>query len=61
MSGTDSWHIVGAGGSDFVAQFSAAEEFAELYGQGTLLQQDPAVFWEMAESGLFDDLLIGGE
>ena len=56
MAKVDSWHQVGAGGSDFVAQFSAADEFAELYGRGTLLQEDPAVFWEMAEAGRFDDL-----
>ena len=56
----DSWHQVSAGGSDFVAQFSAAEELAELCGSGTLFAQDPAVFWELAEAGRFDGL-FGGE
>ena len=53
----DSWHQVSAGGSDFVAQYSSAEEFADLCGRGTLLTEDPAVFWELAEAGRFDDLL----
>lgn len=56
MAAVDSWHVVSAGGSDFVAQFSAAEEFAELCGRGCLLSEDPAVFWELAEAGRFDGL-----
>ena len=59
MSKVDSWHVVGAGGSDFVARFSAAEEFAELCGRGCLMSEDPAVFWELAEAGRLDFLLEG--
>lgn len=60
MAKVDSWHVVSAGGSDFVARFSAAEEFAELCGRGCLMSEDPAVFWELAEAGRFDDLLEEG-
>ncbi len=56
MAKVDSWHQVSAGGSDFVARFSTAEEFAELCGRGCLLSEDPAVFWELAEAGRFDGL-----
>ena len=56
MAKVDSWHVVSAGGSDFVARFSAAEEFAELCGRSCLLSEDPAVFWELAEAGRFDGL-----
>jgi len=52
----DSWHQVSAGGSDFVAQLSSAEEFSLLCGHGSLLLEDPAVFWELAEAGRFDGL-----
>ena len=56
MAAVDSWHQVSAGGSDFVARFSAADEFALLFEQGCLLFEDPAVFWELAEAGRFDGL-----
>lgn len=60
MSNVDSWHVVSAGGSDFVEEFSAADEFRVLAGGGSILDQDPAVLWELAEQGQID-CLRGGE
>ena len=56
MSRVDSWHVVSAGGSDFVAEFSAADEFAMLAGGGCFLSRDPAVLLEAAECGGLDCL-----
>ena len=60
MSRVDSWHVVSAGGSDFVEEFSAADEFLMLAGGGSFLSQDPAVLLELAEEGQID-CLRGGE
>ena len=52
MSKVDSWHVVGAGGSDYVAVLSAAEELELLAGEfGNVWGKDPAVLLEAAECG----------
>ena len=57
----DSWHVVGAGGSDYVAVLSAAEELRELLagGERGIWGQDPAVLLEAAECGGLDCLREG--
>ena len=48
----DSWHVVSAGGSDYVAVLSAAEELELLAGEfGNVWGMDPAVLVEAAECG----------
>jgi len=57
MSKVDSWHVVGAGGSDYVAVLSAAEELELLAGgERGIWGQDPAVLLEAAECGGLDCL-----
>jgi hypothetical protein len=57
----DSWHQVGAGGSDVVEQLSAAAELRLLMEDGgSVWGQDPAVLLELAECGQID-CLRGGE
>ena len=53
----DSWHQVGAGGSDVVEQLSTAHEHAMLSGTGgNIWGQDPALLLEAAECGAFDEI-----
>ena len=57
MSKIDSWHVVGAGGSDYVAVLSAGEELELLAGEGgNLWGMDPAALLEAAECGGLDCL-----
>lgn len=52
MRKVDSWHVVGTGGSDYVARLSASEELRLLSGgERNLWGQDPAALLEAAECG----------
>ena len=56
----DSWHVVGAGGSDYVAVLGAAEELELLAGgERGIWGMDPAVLLEAAECGGLDCLREG--
>ena len=60
MSKVDPWHVVSAGGSDYVAVLSADEELELLSGEfGNIWGQDPAVLLEAAECGGLDCLREG--
>ena len=57
MKKVDSWHVVGAGGSNVVEQLSSAEELELLAGgRGGIWGQDPAALLEAAECGGLDCL-----
>jgi hypothetical protein len=53
----DSWHVVSAGGSDYVAVLSASEELRLLAGgECGIWGMDPSVLLEAAECGGLDCL-----
>ena len=57
MKKVDSWHVVGAGGSNVVEQLSSAEELELLAGgERTIWGMDPSVLLEAAECGGLDCL-----
>lgn len=57
MSRVDSWHVVSAGGSDFVERLSSSEELRLLAGgERNIWGQDPSVLLEAAECGGLDCL-----